>query len=161
MKRYLFPLFIVIFAASAFAMSSAPASETPSNFTLNDLSGKPVSLDSFKGKKTVLVTFFTTWCPSCQDEMPQLEALSKKNASRDLQVLGVGIRETKDGLTSFKNEYGVTFPILMDEKGRVATSFGVKYIPNMFIFDKSGKQVFHANYMRADELQKVLDKLLK
>lgn len=161
MKSYLTALFVIIFASTAFAMSGAPASSTPDNFTLNDLSGKSVSLDSFKGKKTVLVTFFTTWCPSCQDEMPQLEAISKKNASRDLQVIGVGIRETVESLTEFKKEHGVTFPIVMDEKGRVATSFGVKYIPNMFIFDKSGKQVFHANYMRADELQKVLDKILK
>lgn len=150
-----------MFAFPVFAMSTAPSSTGDNAFTLSDLNGNKVSLDSFKGKKTVLVTFFTTWCPSCQDEMPQLEGISQKYKAKDLQVIGVGIRETKESLVIFAKEKGVTFPILLDEKGRVATAFGVRYIPNMFIFDKSGKQVFHANYMNSEDLQKVLDKIVK
>ena len=50
-----------------------PGVQAP-DFTLNDISGKPVTLSSFRGRQVVLV-FWASWCPDCRAEVPQLKAL--------------------------------------------------------------------------------------
>ena len=79
-------------------MGNVPQSTTLPGFTLQDISGNTVNYDSYKNNNAVLVAFFTTWCPWCQDEMPLLETLYKKYKSKGLEIVGIGIQETKESL---------------------------------------------------------------
>ena len=58
------------------------------NFTLEDLSGKKVALDSYKGK-AVLINFWATWCGPCKIETPWLVELRDQYASKGFEVLGI------------------------------------------------------------------------
>jgi peroxiredoxin len=160
MRKLLIFVIFILFSAQAFAMGGTPSESKNYAFTLKDLAGEQVTLKSVSTGKVVLLAFFTTWCPSCQDEMPQLESIYQKNKMKGLEVVGIGIRETNEGLTAFAKEHNLTFKILMDERGKVATQYGVRYIPNIFLFDKSGNKVFNANYMKAADLEKVINKYL-
>jgi len=159
MKKIIFLLIIIFAAAGAFAMGTPPNSTTD-NFLLNDLSGKPISLDSYKGH-VVLVAFFTTWCPSCQDEMPQLEQLYNKYRSREFSVLGVNIKGTKEEVKSFMDGYKLTFPVVLDDDGSVSMQYKVRYIPRLFLFDKSGKVIFNAQYLPYELIEKEVAKALQ
>jgi peroxiredoxin len=160
-KTLLFILLLASISAGAFAMGgAAPVSDTKYSFTLNDLNGTPVNFDSYRGSNVVLLSFFTTWCPACQDEMPLLQSINDKFKSRGLVIIGVGIKETKENLTAFVNSNKLTFLILQDDKGKVATDFKVRTIPAMFLFDKSGKVKFKALYTTVENLENEINKVL-
>ena len=159
MKKAMVFFALMFVAVSALAMSSPPAGQA-GGFSLEDLSGRTVTLDSFKGH-LVLVAFFTTWCPSCQDEMPQLQQIYDKYRSREFYVLGINIRGARDEVKDFAKSYKLNFPIVLDEDGSVAMQFKVKYIPKIFIFDKSGKMIFQAQYLPMELIEKEVVKDLQ
>jgi len=160
MKKIILPSIFLVVLIVLSGFSSAPAPEKPLNFTLNDLSGNPVPLDSFKGK-VVLLAFFTTWCPSCQDEMPQLEAIYRKYKAKNFEVVGVNLRESRNSVKVFANENKLSFTVLLDEKGEVGTIYKVKYIPRIFILDRNSEVKFTSHYLPAADIEKEINKILK
>ncbi|OHD76884.1 MAG: hypothetical protein A2V99_12575 [Spirochaetes bacterium RBG_16_67_19] len=107
------------------------------DFTLSDLSGKKVSLSSFKGK-LVFLNFWATWCPPCRAEMPSMERLYQKLKGQGLVVLGVDLQEDAKSVQKFVNEHKLTFPILLDSDGRVGTTYGARSIPTTYIIGRDG-----------------------
>jgi len=57
-------------------------------FALEDLSGRKVSLKSYKGK-AVLINFWATWCAPCKIETPWLIELRNQYAAQGFEILGV------------------------------------------------------------------------
>jgi peroxiredoxin len=160
MKKIILPSIFLIVLILLSGFSSAPAPEKTQNFTLNDFSGNPVLLDSFKGK-VVLLAFFATWCPSCQDEIPQLEAIYRKYKAKNFEVVGVNLRESRNSVKLFANENKLSFTVLLDEKGEVGSLYKVKYIPKIFILDRNGEIKFTSHYLPAAEIEKEINKILK
>ena len=106
-----------MFALPAFAVGSGALAK---EITLTDISGKQVSLDSFKGK-TVVLNFWATWCPPCRGEMPEFDELHKEfQKSGEAVLLAVnltdGQRETPERVAEFLKETGYTMTVLLDEK---------------------------------------------
>jgi cytochrome c biogenesis protein CcmG, thiol:disulfide interchange protein DsbE len=159
-KTALLILISVFFLSAVFAMGSLSFKKQMS-FTLDDLSGNPVNIDSYANNKVVLLAFFTTWCPWCQQEMPLLQVISKKYKARGLEVVGIGISETRGSLTAFANSNKLTFKILVDDKAKAANQYNVRKIPSLFLIDKTGKVRFKALFVTADVLQNEIEKVLK
>jgi len=160
MKKTIIFLIFVCFSATVFAFSGAPAPDKVRNFTLKDLSGNDVSLDSYKGK-VVLIVFFATWCPSCQDEMPKLESICERYKASKFEVLAVNIKENANSVRAFADDNKLSFPVLLDSKGGVANTFKVRYIPRIFILSKAGEIVFTSHYLQAEDLEKEVKKAIK
>src|SRR4029079_17999777 len=68
-----------------------PASARPSalDFTLTSIEGAPVSLASYRGKSPVVLNFGATWCPGCNQELPHLAELYRKEHGAGLEVFMV------------------------------------------------------------------------
>lgn len=113
--------------------------EPASDFTLQDLDGKRVSLSDYKGQ-VVLLNFWATWCPPCTAEMPDLNALHQEhNLPRGLVVIGVNQQETAVVVRPYVDQRSLVFPILLDTDGRVAVRrFAVRGLPMSFIIDREG-----------------------
>ena len=105
------------------------------DFTLLDLEGEQVSLSDFRGQ-LVLINFWATWCPPCRDELPVIQAQYEK--SDDLVVLGVNFQEGADEVRSFVTNEELTFPILLDEEGRVTMTYRARALPTSFLVDAEG-----------------------
>jgi len=97
-----------------------------------------LSLGQLKGK-VVFLNFWATWCPPCRDEMPSMESLYRRYKEDGLEILAVNIRESPEQVHAFMNDYGLTFPALLDINGRVSTAYGVQAIPTSFIIDRDGQ----------------------
>lgn len=54
-----------------------------------------VDMESYKGK-VVLISFWTTWCPGCRDEMPDLIKLQQKFGSKGFTVVAVSVDDQGD-----------------------------------------------------------------
>ncbi len=107
-------------------------------FQLRDLSGKPVSLASYRGK-VVLINFWATWCGPCRVEMPAMELLYRQFKGQDFEILAVSTDAQGTVVTRpFKEALGLTFPILHDSDFRVGIAYGVRTLPMSFIVDRRG-----------------------
>lgn len=110
-------------------------------FTLKDLAGNKVSLQDFKGK-IVLLNFWTTWCPSCIIEMPEINSTYSKYKDKGFVVLAVNItaqEKSSKVVEEFIEEKGYGFPVLMDEEGEVSLTYGISSIPTSFIIGPEGE----------------------
>jgi len=108
------------------------------NFTFPGLDGKMVSLTDFKGK-VVFLNIWATWCPPCRDEMPSMERVYQKLKDQDFIILAISIDPSgAEAVTPFVRDYKLSFPILLDKKGKSQNLFGTTGIPESFIIDKHG-----------------------
>lgn len=83
----------------------------PLHFTLKDMNGVDVKLESFKGK-VILINFWATWCGPCRVEIPYLIELQRQYAD-DLVVLGVSVDDTAEKLKPYATEMKVNYPMLV------------------------------------------------
>jgi peroxiredoxin len=107
------------------------------DFTLETLDGKTVRLSDYRGK-TILLNFWATWCPPCRSEMPDMQ---KFYEDEDVEILAVNLPQQEasmEDVKSFVEEYGLTFPVLLDQNLQVATDYGIQVIPSSFMIDKNG-----------------------
>jgi peroxiredoxin len=114
--------------------------ERAPSFTLTTLDGKTVTLEDYKGKK-ILLNFWATWCPPCKAEMPDMQQMYEEHKNEDFVVLAVNVTVTEkkaEDVSAFVEEYGLTFPILMDEKGKVAHQFEILSYPTSYFIDSDG-----------------------
>ena len=108
-------------------------------FTLDDLSGKRVRLEDFRGN-VVLLNFFATWCGPCREEMPGLEKLYQNYQHKDLVVVVVsGDVQGKDVVEPFVKDYNLTFPVVLDPQNTVSKQYRVRGIPTVYLLDRQGR----------------------
>ncbi len=109
------------------------------DFQLDNLDGQSVSLSDFRGKP-VLANFWATWCPPCRSEMPFIQDTftDKKWADEGLVVLAIDIGESSSTVREFVENYGLTFPVLLDSTQDVFLEYYARAIPTTFFIDREG-----------------------
>jgi peroxiredoxin len=116
------------------------------DFTLTDLRGKTWALKDLHGQ-VVLVNFWATWCPPCRSEMPDLEAIYRRFKKDGLIVLAITDEEAGK-IKPFVNEYGFSYPIVLDPDKSVHKQYTIEGLPRSFVYDRDGKLVAEAIDMR-------------
>jgi peroxiredoxin len=93
-----------------------------SDFTLKDLSGNPVRLYSFRGKKAVVLAFLGIDCPVANLYAPRLAELDKAYRDKGVVFLAVNsnAHETADQVAEHAKGLGISFPVLKDNDNLVA-----------------------------------------
>ncbi len=132
------------------------------SFTLKNLEGKEVSLQSLKGK-TLILDFWATWCAPCKASFPGMQKMVNyyKN-NPDVQFLFVDTWEDRNeklntdekklqAVVDFINEKKYSFQVLMDNASTVVKDFKVEAIPTKFIVDKNGNVRYKVTGAQADE----------
>lgn len=125
--------FFILSGCADKGAGKAPAT----NFSLQDLNGKTVSLADFRGQ-VVLLYFWATWCPPCRASIPAMERLHKEYGSRGFVLLGISLDQGDwDYVRSFRQEYGITYPILKGND-EISEQYMVRTIPYLVLLDKEG-----------------------
>ncbi len=124
------------------------AEGTPApDFTLPGVDGNTYKLSDYRGK-VVLLEFMAPWCPHCQADAPIFNQVAQNFQGQDVQVLAVSATtENKDrngpismnDMTWFRDQFGVTHPLLFDQSVASAQAYQVYYYPTVYIVDKEGK----------------------
>lgn len=112
----------------------------PMDFALQDLDGGRVRLSKLKGK-VVVINFWTTWCPGCRIEMPDLEKLHQQFKAGDFVLLAVDLRESRQTVRQYLRDHKLSFTALLDSDGEVGQRFGIRSIPTTFIIGQNGGMV--------------------
>lgn len=97
----------------------------------NDLEGNPVSTDDFKGK-TIVINVWGSWCPPCRAEAADLNAVAKAMKSKDVEFLGISVREDAATTLAFTRKHGSSYPTISDTTGHLSLGF-VKSLPSVAI----------------------------
>jgi cytochrome c biogenesis protein CcmG/thiol:disulfide interchange protein DsbE len=122
-------------------------------FALEDLSGKKVSLNSYKGK-AVLINFWATWCAPCKIETPWLIELRNQYTAQGFEVLGIstegddlqkddkaGLEKQKSAIAKFVQEMKVSYPVLINGDSLSKSYGGLDEMPTSFFVDRKGTVV--------------------
>ncbi len=106
------------------------------DFVLQTPAGKTVKLSDFRGKG-VLVNFWATWCIPCRSEMPTMQAMYASKRDQGFEIVAVNMSEGTNKVSAFSDEYGLTFPIVIDAS-TTANAYRVVNIPSSFFVDANG-----------------------
>lgn len=126
-------------AATTGATSAPQAGFTAPDFTLKTPQGEEYTLSELKGN-AVLVNLWATWCPPCRAEMPAIQKMYQEYKDQGFIVLGVNMTYQDDpfAVTPFVEEYGLTFPILLDETSEVGAAYQVRSLPSSYFINRYG-----------------------
>lgn len=112
--------------------------DTAPDFTVALLDGGRVTLSELRGE-TVLLTFFASWCPACQEELAAAQRIvPARFAGRPFRYLAVSRAETREEVEAFRDEYGLTFPVGLDPDGRIYGLYASRNVPRSYLIDPDG-----------------------
>ena len=121
-------------------MTHVNAGQTAPEFSLKGIDGKSYSLEELRRKGPVLAAFFKISCPVCQFTFPFLQRLYERHGSDDVTFLGISQDDAK-ATAGFAKQYGITFPIALDEKEKgypASNAYGLTNVPTIFLIDGDG-----------------------
>ena len=132
---------LVILTVAVLVSGSHASTKMPAFVLADVVDGKEVASDAFRGK-TLLVTFFATWCPPCLQEIPTLVELQKEFANDGFSVIGLSVDQGgSPEVARFVTQQEINYPVLMAD-AQTAENFGGVYgIPVSFLVNKSGNVV--------------------
>ena len=135
--------------------------QTAPDFSMNDSTGKAVTLASYQGK-IVMVDFWASWCPDCRLENPNIVALYKEYHPKGLEILGISLDRDRDNWIKAIKTDNLTWKHVSDLKdwdNSVARQYGVLSIPSNILVGKDGKIIGRNLY--GDALKKKLAEIFK
>jgi peroxiredoxin len=116
-------------------MTNLAAGSMAPNFSLKSLEGKEYSLAEAMKQGPVVVSFFKISCPVCQFTFPFIERLYKRYGGEGVTFLAVSQDDVRAS-RRFADDYGVTFPVLIDEEGYpVSNGYHLTNVPTTFLID--------------------------
>ena len=133
--RRALPLALVLAAICAFA---APQKKEPApRFTARATDGEKFSNDSVKGK-VVLLDFWTTWCPYCNEEAEIVDKLGREFADKGLIVLAINVAESKKKVKQHLERHPRTSHIVLMEDTNLAAMYQATVYPIYVVIDREG-----------------------
>jgi len=129
------------------------------DFALNDTTGTPIAISSFKGKY-LLIDFWASWCGPCRIENPNIVALYNDFNDKGFEIIGVSFDEDGNKWVDAIKQDGLTWSHVSDLQGWGSAAgklYGINSIPATVLLDRNG--VIVAKNLRGDQLRKKLEEL--
>ena len=147
-KRFFTRLIILIVLAGAiiFTIYNAITKETHDmlkvgdqapDFELVDQDGQMHQLSDYRGQG-VFLNFWGTWCAPCKKEMPAMGRQYEVYKDQGVQILAVNIAESDLKVQAFANQYGMTFPTLIDKTKGVMQAYNIRPLPTTLLINTEG-----------------------
>ncbi|HEY5168973.1 MAG TPA: TlpA disulfide reductase family protein [Thermoleophilia bacterium] len=128
---------VVVVAAVLVAVSRGSSSASASSFEGQVIKPGAFAVADYAGRPLV-VNVFGSWCPPCNAEAPDLAKFSQSNPGA--QVVGVASEDTQKAAEDFMVQYGLTYPLVVDD-GSLISQFAISAYPTTIFFDAKGKEV--------------------
>jgi peroxiredoxin len=139
-------LLLIVACSSPLAgqsLTPLPGAMPAPDFELPDTDGKLHRLSDYRGK-TVIINFWTTWCPPCREEIPSMNRAWQQLRQEDVVMLAINMGEDEDTIFVFNADYPAEFPLLLDRDGAVIARWPVKGLPTTYIIAPDGSIAYRA-----------------
>jgi peroxiredoxin len=133
-------------------MPALPVGAQAPDFELKAMDGKRFILRDELAHGPIVLAFFKVSCPTCQYAFPFLERLERAYGHKGARIIGVTQNEPRD-TANFTKEFGVTFPVLLDDthKYPVSNAYGLTNVPSIFWISQDGQiEVSSVGWVKAD-----------
>lgn len=108
------------------------------DFTLETFDGQVVSLEDFEGQ-SVVINFWSSWCPPCRDEAPMLNQFHEATQDDgEVALLGIAVWDRPEDSLDFMRRYSLSFTNLSDQRGSVLIDYGVFGVPETYFIGPDG-----------------------
>ena len=150
--------------AKAAAYTLAPEITDPSGFINTD--GQPITLSQFKGKKVVLVDFWTYSCINCLRTQPYLNAWYDKYHDQGLEIVSIhtpefAFEKVQANVQAAVLKEGIQYPVVMDNDYGTWNAFENQFWPRKYLIDIDGYIVYdHSGEGDYDLTEKAIQKAL-
>lgn len=124
---------------SATDSNMASANVMLPSFSMQDVNGNIVNLQTFKGKK-LFVNLWASWCGPCKREIPSIEKLAQSIDNSKVQFVLISLDDNFDFAKKYFSSKGYKVPIYYPKENPPAL-FNVQGIPATFIFNEDGELV--------------------
>lgn len=121
-------------------------------FDLKTLDDKTFSLTDALSRGPVVLAFFKVSCPTCQYAFPFFERLCKAYGRKGVTFVGISQNDAKE-TSAFAKEFGVTFPILLDDTRSypVSNAYGLTNVPTLFWIAQDNEiELSSVGWLKAD-----------
>ena len=108
-------------------------------FALSDLAGKPVRLEDYRGRVT-LVNFWASWCEPCRAEFPHMMELYRQTSRKDFDIAAISDDVSASQMRAFVEEFRPPFPILVGH-GRMKAAYHFRGLPYSVLLDRQGRVI--------------------
>jgi peroxiredoxin len=113
--------------ASGQALNAKKAGDKAPEFTLKDQDGNPISLASLLARGPVVASFYRgVWCPYCNMDLQALQTALPEIEARGASLIAISPQTASNSRKS-QRDNKLAFPILSDEKSRVAAAYGLRF----------------------------------
>ena len=121
-------------------MAALNPGATAPDFTLPTMDGKQFSLHEALARGPVLAAFFKISCPVCQYAFPFLQRIYEAHGNKNVTIVGISQNDKRE-TAAFTKEYGVTFPVLLDDTSSYPASnaYGLTNVPSSFWISQNGE----------------------
>jgi peroxiredoxin len=133
-------------------MAALTAGTKAPQFELKAMDGKRFVLGEELARGPVVLAFFKVSCPVCQYAFPFLERLERAYGHKGVRIIGVSQNDPKQ-TAAFTKEFGVTFPVLLDdtESYPVSNAYGLTNVPTVFWIAQDGEiEVSSVGWVKAE-----------
>jgi len=168
MKKYIISFLTVFVLVSAgYTAEIRPAAnkeetkeelKLAANFKLQDIYKNEYTLSSYKDKQSVLLFFFTTWCPFCRKELSKLNDRYLELARYGFELFAINVGEPIEKVDKFAKSYSLAFKILLDKDTSVAQAYEILGVPTYILIDKKGRIVSTGNTFPEREYKELIPK---
>ncbi len=109
------------------------------DFGIIQADGSSFKLSDYKGKKSVYVVFWNTWCHYCMKKTPKLLA-TEKNLSDNIKIIAINTsrEDSMEEMLAFKKRFNVTYSLAFDNNETITDLYNVHGVPTEFIIDING-----------------------
>lgn len=141
-------IILILFSSLSFGYTQINEANKYVDFELKIVgSTETIKLSKIVGQRLVLLNFWTTWCPYCVKEIPELKRIYNKYKENGLVVVGVNIGEPETKVLNFIRVNSIPYKVVLDQNGIVARSYGVRGIPTNFIININGEIIFADHFL--------------
>jgi thiol-disulfide isomerase/thioredoxin len=118
--------------------------------------GKLQTINELRGK-TVLITFFATWCGPCLKELPHIQSdiFNKYKKNPDFALLIFGREHSWAEVNKFKADNKFTMPFFPDPERKIYSKFAGQYIPRNFLISPEGTVIYNSIGFDEKEFEKL------
>ena len=88
--------------------------------------------------KTVLLDFWTTWCPPCQADAPSIEKLNEKYGNKNLAVIGISVSEDREIVESYLKKHPHNYPVVLSSENQLPRPYQIGVFPTYLIISPDG-----------------------
>lgn len=161
-------LLLCLTAALAILVSAQPATaffggggggmkegDVAPDFNAQTIDGQTLNYSQMRGKKVVVLDFWSIYCASCIEEMPRLIEIYNEFKDKGLVMVGVnldsfGTQRVVRFMQGMPNK--INFPVIIDKDRKVATAFSAMVLPTTLVIGADGKvRFYHVGYKPGDE----------